>query len=102
MNWRRALPPEFQLETADVWSRSSVWVFVLRALACRLECLVYRDVSGQTHEQDAFRRRAAQKQQNAMLELDSILRRIMLYDLVEHCPFSLSVFIYPFTNADPR
>lgn len=91
ISWRRALPPELQPESVDHWSRHNIWILVLRALAHRLECLLYREMSSLTgDQQDNSGRRAAQKQQNAMLELDSILRRVMLYDLVEFCPFSMS------------
>lgn len=61
----------------------------------RLECLFYRDIRTQpTLEEPNLKRRALQKQQNAMLELDSIIHRIMLYDLVGFCPFAMCVEFY--------
>lgn len=84
------MSPELQPETVDSWSHENVWILVLRAMGYRLESLFYRDVRELPRlEQDAFGRRALQKQQNAMLELDSIFHRIMLYDLVGFCPFSM-------------
>ncbi|KIW45076.1 uncharacterized protein PV06_03493 [Exophiala oligosperma] len=92
VRWREGLPLELRTETVLQWSRDNIWILVLRALAYRFECLFYRDVSSLPpgDQQDDFQGQAAQKQQNAMLELDSILRRVMLYDLIEFCPFSIT------------
>lgn len=88
--WRRALPPELQPESVDSWSHENVWILILRAMGYRLESLFYREFRELPRlQQDAFGRRALQKQKNAMLELDSIFHRIMLHDLVGFCPFSM-------------
>jgi len=78
-------------ETVEEWSVETFWILVLRAMSYRLECVLYRTLrelyraGGGEH----LMHRALQKQQNAMLELDTIIDRIMLYDLVSSCPLSV-------------
>jgi hypothetical protein len=88
--WKRALPPELHTEIVEDWSHENVWILVLRAMSYRLEFVFYRNVRElyKPGEESSIRR-ALQKQQNAMLELDAILNRIMLYNLVSSCPLSM-------------
>ncbi|KAH8812472.1 hypothetical protein F5884DRAFT_855768 [Xylogone sp. PMI_703] len=81
-----------QLHTDSVgdWTTDKIWILVLKAMSCRLECVLYRNLRKISAGEEASTRRALQKQQDAMLELDSILDRIMLHDLVASCPLSLS------------
>ena len=92
-DWKRGLPSELQPENVDRWSQENVWILVLRAMGYRLECLLYRDIRELPRLEPDARRRALQKQQNAMLELDSIFHRVMLHDLVGFCPFSMCVLL---------
>ena len=93
--WKRELPPEMSIEAVEEWSFRNVWILVLRATSYRFECVFYRSLkelyraSGDTR----LMQRALQKQQNAMLELDTTLDRVMLHDLVRCCP--LAVFVFP-------
>ncbi|KAH8690552.1 hypothetical protein BGW36DRAFT_465466 [Talaromyces proteolyticus] len=90
-HWRIGLPPELQFETVDNWSPENVWVLLLRAMGYRLECFLYRDMRLLLRsESDSLRSPFLQKQQSAMLELDSIIHRIMLYDLVGFFPLSMT------------
>lgn len=89
-SWREALPPELSAETIHHWSHQNIWVLILRAMSYRLECLLYRKVR-RLHGVgcDHLTLRTLQKQQNAMLELDTILDRIIIHDLVSCCPLSM-------------
>lgn len=89
-HWRKNLPPELYIETVEQWADDTVWILVLRAMSYRLECVFYRnfrnlDDSGE----DSSKHHALQKQQNAMLELSTVLDRIMLQDLVGCYPLSM-------------
>jgi hypothetical protein len=89
-SWRRNLPLELHLETVEHWSNDNAWILVLRVMSYRLECVFYRNLRKlyEGGEQDS-KRRAQQKQHNAMFELSAVLDRIMLQDLVNCCPLSV-------------
>ena len=88
--WRKELPPELHIENAEHWSNDTVWILVLRAMSYRFECVFYRNL-GNLYDagEESSKHHAPQKQQNAMLELSTILDRIMLQDLVGCCPLSV-------------
>jgi len=74
----------------EQWSNENVWILVLKAMSYRLECMFYRNLRDLYRSgEDNLRQRAVQKQLNAMLELYSVLDRIMLHDLVGFCPLSM-------------
>jgi hypothetical protein len=83
------LPAELQVDIVEQ-SDDTVWILVLRAMCYRLECVFYRSSRDlYDTEEDNLKHRVLQKQQNAMLELSTVLDRIMLQDLVGCYPFSM-------------
>lgn len=89
-HWRKDLPPDLHIEIVEHWSNDTVWILVLRAMSYRLECVFYRNLRNLYGEgEDNSKHRVLQKQQNAMLELSTVLDRIMLQDLVGYCPLSV-------------
>ena len=90
LQWRKELPPELNVEFVEHWSNDTVWILVLRAMSSRLECVFYRKLRNVYDAgEESSRHRALQKQYNAMLDLSTVLDRIMLQDLVGCCPLSM-------------
>lgn len=92
--WRRSLPPEMRIENVQEWTPSKIWIFVLMAMSYHLECILYRTVRKRGHEDTGTsfvsdRGVQRQKQQNAMFELDTIIKRVVLLKLSRLCPLSL-------------
>lgn len=84
------MPPELNIDFVEPWSSDIVWILVLRAMSSRLECVFYRNLrSLYDAEEESSKHRALQKQHNAMLDLSTVLDRIMLQDLVGCCPLSV-------------
>ncbi|RFU27849.1 hypothetical protein B7463_g8504, partial [Scytalidium lignicola] len=88
--WRRSLPAELHTDSVGDWTTDEIWILVLKAMSYRLECVLYRNLKELCAGEENSSRRALQKQQDAMLELDAILDRVMLHDLVASCPLALS------------
>jgi hypothetical protein len=89
-DWRRSLPSQLQPEMVDNWSAENIWILVLRIHVCRLQCLLFKNIRLlATPEQSDCKRRALARQRNAMLEMDSSVRCIVLNDLIQFCPFSM-------------
>lgn len=90
LQWRRELPPDLNVEFIEDWSNESVWILVLKAMSSRLECVFYRSLRRLYDDgEESSKHRALQKQYNAMLDLSTVLDRIMLQDLVGYCPLSV-------------
>ena len=90
LQWRKQLPPELNVEFVEHWSSDTIWILVLKAMSSRLECVFYRNLTNLYNAgEESSIHRALQKQENAMLDLCTILDRIMLQDLVGCCPFSV-------------
>lgn len=91
VQWKRGLPGDMSLDAVEEWSSDNVWILVLRAAAYRFQSIFYRASRkiDQAHDDKISARRSQQKQQDAMLGLDSTLDRIMLHDLVGCCPLSV-------------
>ena len=59
-------------------------------MSYRFESVLWRELRKVNDVgEDSFVLRTIQKQQDAMLELDTILNRILLHSLVSLCPFSM-------------
>ncbi|KAJ0418323.1 fungal-specific transcription factor domain-containing protein [Aspergillus carlsbadensis] len=87
VQWRKALPYELRPESVTAWTHDNHWILVLRAMSYRFESVLWRE-ERKLHDFDEGRT-MLRKQQDAMLELDMILERFMLHNLVELCPFSM-------------
>ena len=91
VQWKRELPAEMSLDAVEEWSCDNVWILVLRAAAYRFQSIFHRASKkiDQANDDKDSARRTQQKQQDAMLGLDSTLDRIMLHNLVGCCPLSV-------------
>ena len=91
--WKLDLPPNLNVSLVSNWTFDNVWILVLRAMSTRFECVFFRSAREvfRTSGQHSLAQQFLQKQQDAMLELDTILTRIMLHDLVRYCPLSVYV-----------
>ncbi|PPJ50280.1 hypothetical protein CBER1_04886 [Cercospora berteroae] len=91
LHWRTTLPTELRVDIVYEWSAANVWILVLAGISYRFQSLLYRALTEQygilNHDLSALR--ASLKQEAAMFELGTILRRIMLHDLIQTCPLSL-------------
>ncbi|KAL2703936.1 hypothetical protein AAEP93_005007 [Penicillium crustosum] len=90
LRWQKDIPPELHCSANHEWGVDNFWVLVLEARIHVFKCMVYRTA------RDAFKsrnldisHRATQKLHHAMLELDTIIDRIMVHGLVEYCPMFL-------------
>lgn len=91
LDWRRSLPAELFPEGVHHWTVENVWILLLMAMSYRLECILYRTLGKHPTADAASIQRAAQRQQNAMFELDTVIERIMQNQVAQFCPLSLSV-----------
>ncbi|KIW25997.1 uncharacterized protein PV07_09129 [Cladophialophora immunda] len=84
--WQKGLPLELHSESVRSWSVENVWILVLRALACRLECVFYRTIRqlNRTWKKECLLA-SKQKQEIAMFELDSTIDRLVIHNLVGYC-----------------
>ena len=90
--WRTSLPPELRLDNIQVWTSGKIWVLVLMAMSYHLECIFYRTLRERSRGRastDVLMDPWAQKQQHAMLDLDTIIRRIVLAKVAQFCPLSV-------------
>ncbi|KIW30856.1 uncharacterized protein PV07_02549 [Cladophialophora immunda] len=95
LRWRNCLPVELRLETIAEWSVDNVWILFLRMDSYRYEGGFYRAWRefGRLSGDDSAFKTALRRQQNAMLEVDSVIDRLTLHELVHYCP------VTAFTNA---
>ncbi|PIA94147.1 Cutinase transcription factor 1 beta [Cercospora beticola] len=92
LHWRTTLPTELRADIVYEWSAANVWILVLAGISYRFQSLLYRTLAEQyrllNHDLSALR--ALLKQEAAMFELGTIIRRIILHDLIQTCPLSLT------------
>ncbi|KAL2832190.1 hypothetical protein BJY01DRAFT_254008 [Aspergillus pseudoustus] len=85
--WRESLPLELRCSMIQEWTVENFWALVLDARSFVTECIMYRTMREAFKSRDPkISRRAAQRLQHAMLELDTTIDRIMVHNLVEYCP----------------
>ncbi|KAH8595050.1 fungal-specific transcription factor domain-containing protein [Bisporella sp. PMI_857] len=90
--WRRALPPELSIDRVSEWNESNIWIIFLLAMSFRLECVFFRILRQRTRAYNPeLEKWARQGLQRAIFELDTLLRRAMVHDVVSFCPPSLII-----------
>ncbi|KAK5400806.1 hypothetical protein LTR06_011227 [Exophiala xenobiotica] len=98
-HWRRSLPKELLPTEDTLLSRvtlkptSNVWMIVLLAMSFRLECLYYRTARDQLrplNNSEAIDWCTKQLFESTF-ELDTLLNRAVVHDLVQYAPSSLIV-----------
>ncbi|KAL4863690.1 hypothetical protein BDV12DRAFT_201822 [Aspergillus spectabilis] len=87
MKWRESLHLELRCSMIQEWTVQNFWALVLDARSFVTVCIMYRTIREAFKSRDQkISRRAGQKLQHAMLELDTTIDRIMVHNLVEYCP----------------
>jgi hypothetical protein len=73
------------------WSATNVWILVLLGISFRFQAVFYRALREHCRVVDDMKgmQRAYQRQQNAMFELGTIIRRVTMHGLARMCPLSL-------------
>lgn len=88
--WRDNLPDELRVEKIQHWDSSNIWALIICALSYRLECVVYRTIRQRARNtKPETMALANQKLLAAIFELDTILRRGMVHDVIQYCPPSM-------------
>jgi hypothetical protein len=89
-HWRSTLPPELQLAHIQQWNVANFWVLVLMVRAYLFECLLFRKLAETTESQgNRTSQIASEGLRIAMFELDTVIERLVLYDLAKFCPLYL-------------
>lgn len=83
-DWYKSLPVELRMEGVREWSVENVWILIMRATSCRLECIFYRLLHSRATNED-MALRIFQKQQSAMFEFGTVIDRLMLHKLARYC-----------------
>ncbi|EME82837.1 uncharacterized protein MYCFIDRAFT_80434 [Pseudocercospora fijiensis CIRAD86] len=89
--FRQGLPPEFHVSSIATSSTQNLWVVLLGALSQRLECVFFRialEHFQSIGDQDNARW-CKQRLFSCIFELDAVIKRAVVYDLVKFAPSSL-------------
>lgn len=89
--WRRQLPEDLSPARVQSWSRDNVWIIVLLALSYRLECVFYRHAR-EVMQQEGDKSTVSwcrQQLWGCVFELDTLMNRAVMHDLIQYCPSSL-------------
>ncbi|EXJ66283.1 uncharacterized protein A1O5_10435 [Cladophialophora psammophila CBS 110553] len=89
-NWRKQLPVEIIYALQDEWTSDHILVLVLLAMGYRLEAVFYRAVKEHHRSRKDFAsmKRMAQRQENAMFELSTMIQRASMHEVLHLCPLS--------------
>lgn len=88
--WRNSLPESLNISQISNWSSDNVWAIFLLAMAYRLECVLFRTIRRQYRGVDEEAVEWSRKRLlSSMFELDTLLRRAMVHDVIQYCPPSL-------------
>ncbi|KAH0842469.1 hypothetical protein AYO21_10772 [Fonsecaea monophora] len=95
-SWRKQLPLEIIHALQDEWTPDHVLILVLLAMGYRLEAVFaraakdhYRTSGSSSGGDVGCVQRMAQRQENAMFELSTMIQRASLHDVLHLCPLSL-------------
>lgn len=94
--WRKQLPVEIIRALQDEWTSDNVLVLVLLAMGYRLEAVFCRAAKGhyRSRKDSGSTKRMAQRQENAMFELSTVIQRASMHEVLHLCPLSLLVAPY--------
>ncbi len=88
--WRGSIPEELLIDRVTTWTSGNVWIIVLLAMSYRLECVFYRLVRERAKGVDADALAwSKQRLLASIFELDTLMKRAIVHDLVHLCPPSL-------------
>lgn len=89
--WRHDLPNDLLVDRVKHWNSKNVWVIILQAMSYRLECIFYRTLREHLRklgDEDSLRW-CNQQLFNSIFELDILMNRAVVHDLVQYAPSSL-------------
>lgn len=91
LQWRHSLPQELAPSRITSWPLARIWTIVLLAMSYRFECHVYRIAKEEFRTADNQEAVAWCQQQllEATFELDNIINRAVVHNLVQYAPSSL-------------
>lgn len=91
--WRKQLPVEIIRALQDDWTSDNVLVLVLLAMGYRLEAVFCRAAKDhyRSRKESGSTKRMAQRQENAMFELSTVIQRASMHEVLHLCPLSLLV-----------
>ncbi|OAG37863.1 hypothetical protein AYO21_07969 [Fonsecaea monophora] len=94
-SWRCALPVEFHLEGVGQWTAQNIWILLIIALSYRLECILCRALRQryQSFNDHEKAQEAAQKQENALFEVDTVIERVLQNGIAHLFPLSLTTCV---------
>lgn len=95
LEWRSSLPNDLLPSRVSTWSSENVRILILLAMSYRLERVFYRTVREQSRGSDDQEPVKWYKQQllSSIFELDTLLNRAVVHDLVQFAISSLYVFV---------
>jgi hypothetical protein len=89
--WRHNLPEVLLTDRVKSWSSQNVWVVIIQAMSYRLECVFHRTLREQirkSSDEDASRW-CNEQLFKSIFELDTLMNRAIVNDLVQYAPSSL-------------
>ncbi|KIW78553.1 hypothetical protein Z517_08391 [Fonsecaea pedrosoi CBS 271.37] len=94
-SWRCALPVEFHLQGVGQWTAQNIWILLIIALSYRLECILCRALRQryQSFNDHEKAQEAAQKQENALFEVDTVIERVLQNGIAHLFPLSLTTCV---------
>jgi hypothetical protein len=88
--WRQALPVDLTITSVSHWSSANSWIIFLLAMGYRLECVLFRTMRQQADgRDDQVLEWSTSRLLATMFELDTLLGRAMVHDVIQYCPPSL-------------
>jgi hypothetical protein len=90
-SWRTKMPEELFPDRTRSWSSQNVWILFLASMSYRLECLFYRTARQHFSQSNDLASVAWCKQQlvGCVFELDILVSRAIVHNLVKYMPASL-------------
>lgn len=88
--WRRAVPFRLTPEAVTSWTSEGLWVLVLAAWCCRLECHIHRTLWRSLMESGTEVVPISRGLQDAVFSLDAVIKRAVFHGLCRHMPLSVS------------
>lgn len=98
--WPASLPNELRMDSISRWDGDSMWVIVMMVWYHRMECLIFRFlVKTYRTANDERENWATEQLQNALFQLDTSIKRAVMYNMERHLPMSMCVYFSP--KMDP-
>lgn len=88
-SWRQALPFQLTSESVSSWTSEGIWVLVLAAWCCRMECHIYRTLWRSFMHSGMESLPASRGLQDSIFNLDAIIKRAVLHGLCRFMPLTM-------------